>query len=86
MFTPKYQLNDRQMAVLLASLVAVMPFSVDAYLPSTLDIARALGAQTHDIERSLSAFMLGVAIGQLSGGSLSDIKGRRNIALKGLLV
>ena len=40
----------------------------------------------HLIERSLSTFILGVSAGQLLGGSLSDIKGRKNIALTGLLI
>lgn len=80
--TPR--LSDRQMAALLALLVAIMPFSVDAYLPSLPQIAAALQADIHYIEKSLSSFILGVACGQLLGGSLADIKGRKNLALAGL--
>ena len=74
------------MATLLAMLMTIMPFSIDAYLPALLDIAAGLNADIHQVEKSLSSFMLGVAAGQLIGGSLSDIKGRRNIALGGLSV
>ncbi len=79
-------LGDRQMAVLLALLVALMPFSIDAYLPAIPSMAQSLGADIHRIEQSLSTFLFGVAAGQIVGGSLSDIKGRRIIALTGLLV
>ncbi|AUX62511.1 Bcr/CflA family drug resistance efflux transporter [Simonsiella muelleri ATCC 29453] len=74
------------MAILLAIMVAIMPFSVDAYLPAIKNIAVDLHTDIHLIERSLSTFILGVSAGQLLGGSLSDIKGRKNIALTGLLI
>ena len=32
-------LSDKQMAILLAIMVAIMPFSVDAYLPAIKNIA-----------------------------------------------
>lgn len=67
-------------------LVAIMPFSVDAYLPAIPAMADSLGADIHRIEQSLSTFMFGVAAGQLVGGSIADIKGRRVVALTGLVV
>lgn len=79
-------LSERQMAFLLALLVALMPLSVDTYLPAMPDMAKSLGADIHRIEQSLSTFLFGVAAGQIIGGSLSDIKGRRVIALVGLVV
>lgn len=79
-------LSTKQMAALMAMLIAIMPLSIDAYLPSLPQIATALHADIHQIEKSLSTFMFGVAAGQLLGGSLSDIKGRRNIALFGLTI
>ena len=79
-------LSDKQMAALLATLVAIMPFSVDAYLPAIPAMADSLGADIHRIEQSLSTFMFGVAAGQLVGGSIADIKGRRVVALTGLVV
>lgn len=80
------KLSDKQMAALLALMVAIMPFSVDAYLPSITSIAHDLQTDVHRIEQSLSSFILGVAFGQFLGGSLSDIKGRKNIALVGLTI
>ena len=86
LYKPSKPLSRGQMAALLAMLMTIMPFSIDAYLPALLDIAAGLNADIHQVEKSLSSFMLGVAAGQLIGGSLSDIKGRRNIALGGLSV
>ena len=86
LYKPSKPLSRGQMAALLAMLMTIMPFSIDAYLPALLDIATGLNADIHQVEKSLSSFMLGVAAGQLIGGSLSDIKGRRNIALGGLSV
>lgn len=79
-------LTDRQMAFLLAALTALMPLSIDGYLPAIIQIAEDLNADVHAIEQSLSTFLLGVALGQLAGGSISDVKGRRAVALGGLAV
>lgn len=84
--THKITLTDKQMAILLATLTAIMPLSIDAYLPAIPSLAQDLQADIHHIEKSLSSFMFGVALGQLMGGSLSDIKGRRTIALSGLAI
>ena len=77
-------LGEKQMAVLMAMLVALMPFSVDAYLPAIPEMAQSLSADIHRIEQSLVLFMFGVAFGQLLGGAVSDVKGRRTVALGGL--
>lgn len=86
MYRPKKALSRKQMAGLLAMLISLMPFSIDAYLPALPQIASALATDIHHIEKSVGSFIFGVAIGQLIGGSLSDIKGRRNMALVGLSV
>ena len=79
-------INPRKLALLLSIMVAIMPFSTDIYLSSVPQMAISLHADIHLIEQSLSSFMFGVALGQLMGGALSDIKGRKIIALIGLSV
>ncbi|MCS4534226.1 multidrug effflux MFS transporter [Neisseria montereyensis] len=79
-------LSDKQIATLLALMVALMPFSIDAYLPAIPAMAESLSADIHHIEQSLSGFLFGVAMGQIVGGSLSDIKGRRIVGLIGLFI
>lgn len=80
------KLSDKQLSLLLALLVAIMPFSIDTYLPAMPLMAEALNSNVHSIEKSLSVYLVGAAIGQLFGGSLSDLKGRKPICLLGLLV
>ena len=82
--TQTQERSRRQLAIMLAALVAVMPFSIDAYLPAMPQMAQALGAHIHQVERSLSVFIFGVALGQLCGGALSDVQGRRAVTLFGL--
>ena len=72
------------MAFLLATMTAIMPLSVDAYLPAILSLSDDLQVPVKLIEKSLSSFMFGVAFGQLLGGAVSDVKGRRTVALGGL--
>ena len=54
-------MNEKLMAVLMAMLVALMPFSIDAYLPAIPEMAQSLSADVHRIEQSLSLFMFGTA-------------------------
>jgi len=80
----KIPLSNKQMAFLLATMTAIMPLSVDAYLPAILSLSDDLQVPVKLIEKSLSSFMFGVAFGQLLGGAVSDVKGRRTVALGGL--
>ena len=52
MSTPRTQKNGRRMAFLLASMTAIMPFSVDAYLPAVLSLAADLRVDVHLIEKA----------------------------------
>ena len=53
--------------VLIAGLVSIMPFAIDAYLPALGAMALDLGTTVHHLERSVGSFFLGTAIGQLIG-------------------
>jgi len=69
------------LAGLLGALTAIVPLSVDPTLASIPLAAAALGTDAKGIQVSLSAFMLGVAFGQLILGPLSDRFGRRPVLL-----
>ena len=81
-----HTLSDKQLSLLLAMLVAIMPFSIDTYLPAMTDVAYSLNSSVHLVEKSLSTYLLGAALGQLFGGSFSDLKGRKPICLIGLAI
>lgn len=77
--------NHITLILLLAVLSSVTPLAVDAYLPSMPDIAQDLGVKINKIELTVSIFLIFFALGQLTGGILSDRLGRKKTALLGLL-
>ena len=74
------------LAVLLACLGMLGPFSIDTYLPAFTGIAAAIGATPVEMQQTLSAYLFGFAIMNLFHGALSDSFGRRPVVLWGLAV
>lgn len=79
-------MSPAKMAMMLAMLSMLIPFSINSYLPTMPDIAKSLHTDMNIITRSISSFGLGLAIGQLLGGTWSDISGRRSVILMGLAI
>ncbi|PWS34610.1 Bcr/CflA family drug resistance efflux transporter [Falsiroseomonas bella] len=75
---------SRRLAALLASLTALGPLGVDMYLPAFPAMALDLSADPSAVQRTLAAFLFGMAAGQLVVGPLSDRFGRRSPLLAGL--
>lgn len=63
--------------IVLASLAALAPVATDLYLPGFPAMSRDLGADASEIQLSLTTFLVGMAMGQLVMGPLSDRYGRR---------
>jgi DHA1 family bicyclomycin/chloramphenicol resistance-like MFS transporter len=63
--------------LLLGSLTAFGAISIDLYLPTLPDIARAFHTSAAAAQLTLSAFFVGMGLGQLFYGPLSDRVGRR---------
>jgi len=74
------------LAVLLALLGTLGPFSIDTYLPAFSGIARSLGATPAEMQQTLSAYLFGFAFMNLFHGALSDSLGRRPVVLWGIAV
>ena len=74
------------LAVLLALLGMLGPFSIDTYLPAFSGIARSLGATPAEMQQTLSAYLFGFAFMNLFHGALSDSLGRRPVVLWGIAV
>lgn len=75
-----------RLAALLGALTALAPLGVDLYLPAFPAMQAALAASPSAVQRTLAAFLIGVAFGQLVFGPLSDRLGRRPPLLAGLAV
>ena len=73
------------MAIVLGSLSAFGPLSIDMYLPSLPILTKDLHTSTSLAQFSLTACLLGLSFGQLVAGSQSDIRGRRIPLLIGLV-
>ncbi|MBS0508102.1 MAG: multidrug effflux MFS transporter [Proteobacteria bacterium] len=72
------------LAILLALLGMVGPFSIDTYLPAFPAISQALAATPVQMQQTLSAYLFSFAFMALFHGSLSDSFGRRPVVLWGL--
>lgn len=69
------------LALLLASLAALAPFSIDTYLPSFPEIGLALKATPLEVQQTLSFYLLAYAAMALWHGAISDALGRRRVIL-----
>lgn len=66
-----------RIAIILGSLAAFGPLSIDMYLPALPALANELQATTSMTQLSLTACLLGLALGQLIVGPISDVRGRK---------
>src|SRR5437868_5107910 len=78
------RLQRARIFVLLGGLTAFGPLSIDMYLPSLPAIGRDLAASESVIQLTLPACLVGLALGQILAGPLSDRFGRRRPLLAGV--
>ena len=70
--------------LILGGLTAFGPLSTDMYLPSLPMVSHDLGATMSQTQITLTATILGLALGQVIAGPLSDARGRRLPLLIGI--
>ncbi|WP_419888417.1 Bcr/CflA family multidrug efflux MFS transporter [Neobacillus niacini] len=66
-----------QLALLLGSLGLLGPFTIDTYLPSFPTIVKDYDTTASLVQVSLTTCLLGLGLGQLIIGPMSDVQGRR---------
>jgi DHA1 family bicyclomycin/chloramphenicol resistance-like MFS transporter len=74
------------LALLLACMGMLGPFSIDAYLPAFAGIAASVGATPVEMQQTLSSYLFGFAVMNLFHGALADSLGRRPVVLVGVAV
>src|SRR5262245_57817387 len=70
--------------LILGGLTAIGPLSTDMYLPSLPTISTELGATMSQTQITLTAGILGLSLGQVIAGPISDALGRRRPLLIGV--
>lgn len=80
---PRWSRIGPSQLVLLGSATAVLPLTIDLYLPALPTIADDLASTPVGVQLSLTATVVGIAVGQLVVGTLSDRIGRRAPLLGG---
>ena len=79
------QLSLREFIPLLAMIQALDALSIDAMMPALAEIGRDLRvANANDVQLVVTVLMLGITLGQLIGGPLSDSFGRKRTVYIGL--
>ncbi|MCM3650922.1 Bcr/CflA family multidrug efflux MFS transporter [Metabacillus litoralis] len=73
-------------ALILGTLAAFGPLSIDMYLPSFPILAAEFSTSASMVQLSLTFFLLGACLGQLVTGPLSDVLGRRKPLLYGMIL
>ena len=72
------------LTLILGSLTALTPLSIDTYLPALPEVADSLGTGAATVQLTLTACLLGLGLGQLIVGPMSDQLGRRLPLLAGM--
>ena len=72
------------LVLVLGGVCTLGPFATDLYLPALPTVAGDLHAGAHAIQLTVTTFLVGLALGQLLVGPLSDSVGRRRPLLAGL--
>jgi DHA1 family bicyclomycin/chloramphenicol resistance-like MFS transporter len=82
------QSNLRRFVTFLAlgGLTAVPPASTDIYTPAFPDVTRTLHTSASSVQLTLSVSLIGLGIGQLVAGPLSDRLGRRRPVVIGMVL
>ena len=75
-----------RVVLLLGSLIALGPLSIDLYLPALPDLTDDLSASPSSVQLTLTGILVGLGLGQLLIGPLSDIYGRKRPLLAGIAV
>lgn len=74
-----------RLVVTLGLLAAIGPVSTDTYLPAFPDMATELATTNTQIQATLAGSLIGLGLGQLVSGPLSDALGRRLPVISGMI-
>jgi DHA1 family bicyclomycin/chloramphenicol resistance-like MFS transporter len=74
---PASRIRHLELLVLLGTLQAVTPLSIDMYLPALPRLQDVFGATAGEVQVTMVTFLVGFALGQIVWGPLTDRFGRK---------
>src|SRR5215207_5187231 len=83
---PQRRPSTARLALMLGAFVALGPLTIDMYLPALPTIREELGTTSATVQLTLTGTLIGLALGQLVIGPLSDSVGRRLPLLVGAVL
>lgn len=79
-------INERELIWLMALLMALQAFGIDAMLPALDDMALALNVEGNDRQFIIAVYLLTAGLGALAPGALADRFGRRPVLLSAIAI
>ena len=79
-------MNKKIMIVYLGILAAMAPLATDMYLPALPELQAEFGSTTSMTQLTLTMTMMGMPVGQIFAGPISDLRGRKIPLLLGMLL
>jgi DHA1 family bicyclomycin/chloramphenicol resistance-like MFS transporter len=86
MYAPRQARLTAGLVATVVFLTAIAPLATDMYVPAFPRVADELTASATQVQLTLTTFFVGMALGQLVGGPVSDQRGRRRPLLAAILV
>ena len=87
MTPPTTRLPQAEFIALMAMLAATVAFSIDAMLPALPEMGAALSPDNlNNAQLIITSFVLGMGVGTLLTGPLSDAYGRKPVIVGGAIV
>jgi MFS transporter, DHA1 family, multidrug resistance protein len=82
----RVQKDKRILVLVLGSLAAIGPMSIDLYLPAFPLIEHEFATSAASVSNTMASYFAGIAVGQMIYGPVSDSYGRRGPLIIGLLL
>lgn len=82
-----HHIHSKEFALLMALLMSIVSFSIDAILPALGYVGQAFAvSEANQVQWVITFIFAGMTIGQLIAGPLSDAIGRKRILFSGILI
>jgi MFS transporter, DHA1 family, multidrug resistance protein len=78
--------RDLRLTLVLGALTAFGPISIDLYLPALPELTRDFEAHESQVQLTITTCLVGLAVGQVLAGPVSDAFGRKRPLLVGAVV